>query len=321
MFLLFKRFPCFLILLCVGVVASSPALYAQSSRDISNRLDRMEREINTLSRAVYRGESPPKATGSSGDAGTAQADAEIRLQQLEMELRNLTGQIEEQSYQIRQLQAQLEKTVSDLELRVQDLEAGKRKTVSASPGTATGSATGYPTPSARSQAGTLNYQGRTLPPSTTSSPQSIQPSTGQLGTIAQPPRNNAADTDRAASAYENAFALLKRSSFDAAESEFRQFLEQYPDHVLASNARYWYGETFYVRGDYERAARIFSESYQKDPNGAKAPDNLLKLGMSLAGMGNNDDACVALRQLVKENASRTTPVLRRAQQEMTRLGC
>ena len=82
-----------------------------------------------------------------------------------------------------------------------------------------------------------------------------------------------------------------------------------------------WSESFYVRRQYERAARIFAEGYQSYPKSSKAPDNLLKLGLSLGGMGNTHDACVALAQLKKEYASERTPVMRRADQEFSRLGC
>lgn len=294
---------CYVLALCVGTSVFAADAFAQSNRDLNNRLNRLENELNTINRAVFRGDRSGGAALTASDA----AGAELRIQQLEVELRDLNGKLEEQSFEIRQLKSQLEKALADTNIRLQDLESGKRSTASA-PST------------------TTPYTARTLPTKPTTTPDAVQPSSGgTLGTLSQPGDDNsqatAVSVDGAAASYENAFAKLKNSNYDAAETEFKKFLDQYPDHVLAPNARYWYGETFYVRGDYEKSARIFAEAYQKDTAGAKASDNLLKLGMSLAGMGNTDDACVALMQLNKESPSASTPVLRRAQQEMTRLGC
>ncbi len=298
-------------------LSSNPS-YAQSS-ELSDRLERLETDVRTLNRAVYS-QGGTQGGGYSGGGGDA-ANAEVRAQQLEGELRTLTGQLEQQSYEIRQLKEQLERASGDMELRLQDLESGRR----AAPANTAPKYTTKPPQTNTTQ---------TAPPQEniildTRKPQNVQPSTGnaagktggRLGTITQDPYPSSGGPDHAAAAYENAFALLKGSNFDAAEKEFGTFLDQYPDHVLASNAKYWYGETFYVRGDYERSARIFAESYQQAPRGAKAQDNLLKLGMSLAGMGNKKDACVALRQLGKENPNAATPVMRRAKQESGRLGC
>ena len=45
----------------MGVFAASLALSfpVQAQSDVSNRLNRIEREIDTLSRTIYKGETPP----------------------------------------------------------------------------------------------------------------------------------------------------------------------------------------------------------------------------------------------------------------------
>ena len=44
----------------------------------------------------------------------------------------------------------------------------------------------------------------------------------------------------------------------------------------------------------------FFDGYQKAPQGPKAADNLLKLGMSLARMGQKADACRAYQRLDRD---------------------
>ena len=91
--------------------------------------------------------------------------------------------------------------------------------------------------------------------------------------------------------------------------------------MLAANAKYWLGETYYVRGEFKKSARIFAEGFQSFPESAKAPDILLKLGMSLAGMDKQREACVALSQVAIKFPAGNDPVLQRADQEMEKLGC
>ena len=142
-----------------------------------------------------------------------------------------------------------------------------------------------------------------------------QNSSGSAGTAGNGAAANPEDL------YESAFSYLKSGDYDSSEQYFSQFVDTYPDHALAGNAQYWLGESHYVRGDFEKAARIFAAGYRKYPKGPKAPDNLLKLGLSLANTGNTEDACIALRQLESEYDSGVGPVLRRAQQEISRLKC
>lgn len=304
-----------LLILLAGASVIAPDASAQSSRDLQNRIDRLENEIDTLSRAVYRGETPPPGAVSGGAA--ASADTEIRLQQIESEMRDLRGEVERVGYENRQLRNDLERITGDLELRLNDLEGG-----------------GAPAP--RPNNTVYNAPNDTRPVMNTidnAPPQPNAPSgnggyqwgtnntSQQLGSYTVDSNGNTAGSNGPQAAYDSAFSLVKKRQYGAAEQAFDAFLQKYPSHELAGNAKYWLGETFYVRGDFDNASRVFAEGYQQYPKGSKAADNLLKLGLSLEASGKPQDACIALRQLEKENPAGETPVLRRAKQEMTRLGC
>lgn len=294
----------------------SSDVYAQSSRELGNRIDRLEKEIETLNRALFRGEQPDSSFTSSASEA-ARADAEIRLSQMETELRNIRGQLEELSYENRQLREELDRVKSDLELRIQDLESGRGGAMSRS---SAGGGAKYinRTPERDEPAGEETSTGSGY---RWESGQNNQPN--QLGTYRESGESGdlAASEDLAAATYENAFSMLKKENYDVAQKEFGFFLDEYPDHPLAGNAKYWLGETYYVQGDFQQAARLFAEGFKQYPKNSKSADNLLKLGMSLAALGKNGDACVALSQIEKEGYQASAPVLRRANQEKTRLGC
>ena len=90
---------------------------------------------------------------------------------------------------------------------------------------------------------------------------------------------------------------------------------------MAGNAKYWLGETFYVRQDYQQAAITFAEAYQEYPNSGKAPDNRLKLGMSRAALDSQNDACGTFAELLKRYPQAAATILQRAKQERQRLSC
>jgi len=121
--------------------------------------------------------------------------------------------------------------------------------------------------------------------------------------------------------YDFARKFLMKGKFDQAEAALSEFLKANPKDPLAGNARYWLGETHYVRGDYLKAAEIFLEGYREDPKGSKAPDGLLKLGMALGQLGKKPQACATFGKLVKEFPKASKNLLKVAAREKKRNGC
>lgn len=287
---------------------------AQNS-DTNARMQRIENEIQTLSRAIFKGETPPPGFGAGGSDVT-QANMLVRLDQIENDLRTITGKIEEQSYELGRLK-DLEGRLMALENRNVPMSGGgiqpyagvgmSNQTVT--PGQTTTRVITQPGIEIPEDTG-FGMQDPNAPATTATAP------TGQLGQMGA-----SGTADPVTVSYEAAYAMLRNQDYPGAEIAFSQFIKAHPDHALVPNAMYWLGETHYVRGDFQKAAFVFAESYQKYPKGAKAPDNLLKLGMALAGMGKVQDACVALGQLKKEYPAGSVPVLTRGEQERSRLGC
>lgn len=97
--------------------------------------------------------------------------------------------------------------------------------------------------------------------------------------------------------YQQGYAALLQKDYAGAEVAFKQLVASFPSDPLASNAQYWLGESYYVRGQYKNAADAFLVGYKKYKSGDKAPDTLLKLGMALAELGQKDAACSSLDEL------------------------
>lgn len=308
----------FVFFLLTGPEAGLSVACAQglsSGNDVQARMNRIENEIQTLSRAIFRGESlPPEMMASMQADQAARSDLERRLDALENELRTLTGRIEEQGFALNTLSQKVEKNLVDIGMRLNALE---QRTTSA------GSAPAYAPPP--SDANMSSDAGMPPAPSAVPAPETPSGGAGFLGQIMQRPDGTPgsappSDADPATQ-YERAFTALRSGNYPVAESQFEAFLAQNPKHSLAPNAKYWLGESYYARKDYEKSARTFAEAYQQYPKSPKTPDNLLKLAMSLAGMGNKTDACVAFAQLRREYPDGTGPVLVRADQESKKLGC
>jgi tol-pal system protein YbgF len=252
----------------------------------------------------------------------------------------LTGQVEEANHRVMQALDRIEKLSGDLEFRLSALEQGgipvgggapaaagtdmsaTSGTMSAAGDTATASASLDTTGAAGAGTAAVGTQVDAAGAPTQLGQQpgvlgQLPSSAVQGGTV--PQLGTGLNTPEAE--YQQAFALLQQAKYPEAETALRQFLQRYPEGPLAGNAQYWLGETFYVRGDYRGAAVAFAEGYQRFPNSSKAPDNLLKLGMSLAQLGQKQEACGALTELNNRFPTLPQPVADRAARARQSAGC
>ena len=306
--------------LLLGLVAPLAAL-AQDNyvKLLADRVDRLQRELTDLQRDVYSGGA---AGGGEKAAGTSlDANQEVRLEQIDTELRGLTGQIEEVSFRTAQLSERLDKLIADVDFRLRALEEGGGAPLAAAapppaPGAAAPEPAPPPPPGSDQVLGQLTQaqlEAQPTAPVTAAAPQPL----GEQQAAAPGALSGATPEEQ----YQNAFGLLRQANYGEAEAALRAFIEQNPDHALAGNAQYWLGETYYVRGDYAQAAVAFADGYQRYPAGQKAADNLLKLGMSLAEIGQKADACAAFVELGKKFPDAPANVKERAERERKRVGC
>jgi len=99
--------------------------------------------------------------------------------------------------------------------------------------------------------------------------------------------------------YQDARALISAGKYEQAETALLNFIKNYAEHELAGPAKYWLGETYFVQKKYTQATVTFADGYKAAPKGIKAPDNLLKLAMSLKELGKTKEACTTIKELLK----------------------
>jgi tol-pal system protein YbgF len=121
--------------------------------------------------------------------------------------------------------------------------------------------------------------------------------------------------------YDRAMGLLRDGRYDEAETTLREFLARSPGSRMAPNAQYWLGEVYWQRNQFDKAAIAFSDAYRKYPNGAKAPDALMKSAIALGNVGRRDDACAAFREFGQRFPGATGYSGDRVARERQRFGC
>ena len=121
--------------------------------------------------------------------------------------------------------------------------------------------------------------------------------------------------------YEYAMNLLKQGDYDTAEKAFIEFILVGSDSKLLSNSNFWLAETYYVRENYKDAAKSYLNLYQKYPESQKAPNALLKLGISLVEMDQREQGCVTFLKLQETFPSAEETLLQRGSLEVQKNGC
>lgn len=308
----------FAIVGLLTILAWPTAAWSQD-RGTEERIDRLERDLNMLQRQVYRGVAPTVMADPN-----AAADVEIRMDRLEAEMRDLTGRVEEFANRVELLRQRIEQINSDLDVRFN--QGAGVAAAAPPPGRRQTAYDPQPPPPGPLPAGTVvpaPIFGTLTPPGMGPSGGSAPPpepaSAGPSG--ARPPGPGGSPTGTASEQYNYALGLLKQADYAGAEQALRAFVQAHPDHAMAGSAQYWIGETYYARGKFAEAAAAFAEAYKRYPKGAKAPEDLLKLSMSLARVKQKDNACVALAQLDRDFPNPVATIKERAAAEKKRLGC
>ncbi|MDA0229684.1 MAG: tol-pal system protein YbgF [Proteobacteria bacterium] len=317
------------VLLCGGLViflALSPAAHAQNESAVlrsqiellKGNLASLSKQFQDLQQFVFTNSGGEAgANGAAASVGTTPgagdgfsnrrlAIVESRLDQIDQnEMRKIEGQFDELRNLIERMDSRLEKLVADVDFRLTALESAPRGASQTTAGngqapglldstdsdlTRPGGASslvdpddGYQPSGSPRILGTIPLEDGVVEPFAPEPEQTAHASILPDGTPEE--------------RYKYALGLLRKAQYDEADRVLGAFIEVHGEHPLADNASFWRGETFYARKMFGDAARIYATNLQLYPEGGKAPDNMVKLGMALANLERTKEACQAFAEL------------------------
>jgi tol-pal system protein YbgF len=266
---------------------------------------------------------------------TAQASAPdlvLRLERLESQIRQLTGFIEQLQYRNQQLENQVRRMQEESEAR-----GTARPTATMRPQAAPAT----PLPSAPGRRGdafdpTLNPNAPgtphalgSLPANATPRPNEMADASPALPPVSRGLTNNSPGTAVATLApsqtpkdeFDLAYGYVMRRDYLLAEEGFRAFLSRYPNDRLTGDATYWLGESFFQRQRFRDAAEAFLTVSTKFEGNAKAPNALVRLGQSLAALGEKEAACASLGEVMRKFPRAGAGVKQDVEREQRRIRC
>ena len=285
---------------------------------VADQIQVLTKDLKTLEKAVYNKSDIIASTNTS----SIQSDGLnediltkhlLKLNEIEDQFRELTNKFEEVNFKLDKLSSRVTKIQSDNQLRFTDLENSdseikKTRTKKKLPGSSQpadfGANPGYSVSSLPEKQETSSIESaQTVILEEAEKKESLLPD--------KPPKEQ----------YEFAVSFMKIGDYETAEFALKEFIEKNKSHDLAGNAQYWYGETFRIRQLYSDAATAYLDGYQNYPKSKKAPDNLLKLGITMVQLGEKDQGCKMISGVKKEYPKASKSVLQKAQYEQKKFKC
>jgi len=204
--------------------------------------------------------------------GQALGELSSRVDELSAQLRALRGELETQTQEQAALRKQLGELAAELDRRLAaPTSAAPVAAVSVEPATPVAAAPVAATPVAANPV-----------------------AAGPVAAVPDGP-----DTLGAVQRYQLAFEALRASDHPKAIAGFEDMIARYPDHALATNARYWLGRSLLLQNEPARAVDAFSGALASGTlDAGRAPDALLKKAQAELQLGRRDAAQATLGELI-----------------------
>ena len=289
--------------------------------EIYNILNVIQKDLKTLEKAVYSGNSfsTIQSSGSNlyEDALTRHL---LKLSDIEQQFQELTNKFEEINFKIDKLSGRISKNQADNQLRFQDIENARLSgRLQPTDIVSDQSEKQLPGSSEAQDLGRISDEDLKKTQKVQST-QSIE-STGTVVTEKYISEEKILPEGTAKEQYDFALSFVKVGDYETAEIALREFVDSNAKDELAGSAQYWYAETFRIRQLYQDAAEAYLDGYQKYPNSTKAPVNLLKLGVSLVQIGEKDQGCSMITGVSKQYPKASQSVLQKAKYEEKKFDC
>ncbi len=306
------------------------------SHNIYETLEIIKNDLKTLERAVYSGSIEIKKTTTSDTSSNIDVNSEdvltrhlLKLSEVEDQFRELTNKFEEINFKLDKLSNRLTKIQADNQIRFEEIDTELVSINSNSNFNESNQSSLKPKvkekkilpgSSQPQLLGTITYKD-TETSDTSQKIESVESTASVVMEKFETEEKILPQDITIEKQYEFATSFLQVGDYAMAEKAFREFVTSNPDHELAGSAQFWYAETFRIRQLYTDAASAYLEGYQKYPKGKKAPDNLLRLGVSMVQIGEKDQGCKMINGVSLQYPNAEKSVLLKAEYESKKFEC
>ncbi len=252
----------------------APALAQRDVATPEQRIERLERQLQQVTRQVFPRGAPAATAGFADEPAATQTSVrnlDERLNALERQLADILRQSEENGHRASEVSSELSRLRSEQDRRLTALEAAAQAAAAAPVRTEVSPAPAAPKPKS---------------PQISSSP---EPATPDAAATVQ--------EDPAELAYDEGYELWRAGKYDQAITSLRAFTSAYPKHRRASWANNLTGRALLDKKEPRAAAAALLANYRNNPKGERAADSLFYLGQALMELKQAGQACKAYEEL------------------------
>ncbi|MDD9911233.1 MAG: outer membrane protein assembly factor BamD [Ahrensia sp.] len=277
---------------------------------------------------------PPVPPANVSVFQLAQADASFEVQQLQEEVRRLNGKVEELNFLLIQLQEKLRRMEEDNEIRFQEIEEKQSGTVGSRDVDVAANDGGNdrlekperaetaPEPQTSQQ--TVSQSTSQPAPTAPAKQRNLAPRA--LGTLTFDANGNVVDArpddvqnaglsdpaagDEALNAsefgatpdevFKAGLNALDSRDYPTARRAFSAHRAAWPNDPQSGEVLHNLGLAHFWQKEYYEAANAHLEAHKEHPGAPTAPDNLLGLGLALAGLNQREVACATYAEVLKQ---------------------
>ncbi|WP_374763708.1 hypothetical protein [Yunchengibacter salinarum] len=294
------------------ILATGPGSAPAAAQDVSEKIDRLERQLRAVQRRVFSDGDMAKqsAQESEGAASTEgitdsrrlMADLSVKVSALESKLRGLTGRLETVEHRQKQILERLDRLTREVRIRFDEIKAGDG-TAPGESDQGSGSASA-PEAETTDAADADDEAGTEIPDDAEETVAPVKLPDGDVE-----------------AQYSYAFDFVRRNELDKGVEALGQFIEAHGSHTLGGNAKYWLGRVHMRRREPAQAARQLLSVIEDHTDHDKHPDALVELAAALVALDSPEDACNALIEFRDHEDSASPRLGNRAERLRKEAGC
>jgi tol-pal system protein YbgF len=291
--------------LIFGCAAEDIQILDQDMRRSQSQLNLIQKENDTLKKEVAALQKKSQEDSSSFQTETqrAQADLQLRIDNLQSEVRILSTGIEEYKDYLKKPAREIDRVKEDVAVRTRILEErGKAFEEKNRILEDRINVYGEKNKAIEDRLKGLEIKIAELVAKTAELSSKL--AEAEKAAVArepqrEPPAEVKGVSTNVADLYKDAYETFQKGNAEGARRKFEAFLKQYPNTELSDNAQFWIGETYYLKKDFEKAILEYEKAIVKYPEGDKIPAALFKQALAFLELGDKTNARNLLKRVME----------------------